>query len=90
MGRGPTDRRGAGLLFFGYGSDFKSALYDFTQIAGKISLPPHFAFGVWYSRYWNYTEAELKEIAADYERNNIPLRCTGDRYGLASHGEIQS
>ena len=61
------------LYFFGYGSDFKGALYDFTQIAGKISLPPHFAFGVWYSRYWNYTEAELKEIAADYERNNIPL-----------------
>jgi alpha-glucosidase (family GH31 glycosyl hydrolase) len=49
------------------------ALQDFTSIAGKISMPPKFAFGVWYSRYWAYTEAEFKEIAADYDRNNIPL-----------------
>ena len=61
------------LYFFGYGSDYKAALFDFTQIAGKISLPPKFAFGVWYSRYWAYTEAQFKEIAAEYQRNNIPL-----------------
>ena len=61
------------LYFFGYGSNYKAALYDFTLVAGKISMPPKFAFGIWYSRYWNYTEQELKDIAADYKRNNIPL-----------------
>lgn len=61
------------LYFFGYGSDYKAALYDFTLVAGKISLPPRFAFGIWYSRYWAYTEAQFKEIVADYKRNNIPL-----------------
>ena len=61
------------FYFFGYGNNYKAALYDFTLVAGKISLPPKFAFGIWYSRYWNYTENELKEIANEYERNQIPL-----------------
>jgi alpha-glucosidase (family GH31 glycosyl hydrolase) len=61
------------LYFFGYGSDYKTALYDFTQVAGKISLPPKFAFGVWYSRYWAYTEQQFKDIVAGYQTNNIPL-----------------
>lgn len=61
------------LYFFGYGSNYKAALYDYTQVAGRISLPPLFAFGIWYSRYWAYTEAQFKEIVADYQRYNIPL-----------------
>ncbi|MDB5284039.1 MAG: hypothetical protein JWO06_3114 [Bacteroidota bacterium] len=61
------------LYFFAYGNNYKAALYDFTQVAGKISMPPKFAFGMWYSRYWNYTDQELKDIAAGYRQNNIPL-----------------
>lgn len=58
---------------FAYGSQYKQALFDFTQVAGKISMPPLFAFGVWYSRYWNYTDAELKDVVAGYDTNHIPL-----------------
>ncbi len=45
--------------FFGYGHDYRRALYDFTQVAGKIPLPPRFAFGAWWSRYWSYTDQEF-------------------------------
>lgn len=61
------------LYFFGYGDHYKKALYDFTQVAGRISLPPLYAFGVWYSRYWAYTESEMKDIIAGYEKNSLPL-----------------
>jgi alpha-glucosidase (family GH31 glycosyl hydrolase) len=61
------------FYFFGYGSNYKEALYDFTQVAGKISMPPKFAFGIWYSRYWNYTEQQFKDIVDGYKNNNIPL-----------------
>jgi alpha-glucosidase (family GH31 glycosyl hydrolase) len=61
------------LYFFGYGTNYKAALYDFMQVAGKISMPPKFAFGVWYSRYWNYTEQQFKDIVNDYNRYQIPL-----------------
>lgn len=33
--------------FFGYGHDYGAALHDFTLVAGKIPLPPRFAFGAW-------------------------------------------
>lgn len=59
--------------FFGYGNNYKRALYDFVSTSGRISLPPKYAFGIWYSRYWAYTEQDLKDIVNDYEKNNIPL-----------------
>ena len=59
--------------FMGYGSNFKTALYDFTQIAGKIPIPPHYAFGYWWSRYWNYSDTELRTLVKRFEQFNIPL-----------------
>lgn len=61
------------LYFFGYGRDYKTALYDFTQVAGKIPMPPKFAFGVWWSRYWAYTDEELKELVHEYDIHKMPL-----------------
>jgi len=58
--------------FYGYGRNYKSALFDFTQVAGKIPLPPRFAFGYWWSRYWNYSDRELRELVADFHRYQIP------------------
>jgi len=59
--------------FFGYGHDYKAAMYDFVSTSGRISLPPKYAFGVWYSRYWQYTEQDMKDIVNDYASHDIPL-----------------
>ena len=59
--------------FFGYGHDYKHALYDFTRVAGKIPLPPRFAFGVWWSRYWAYTDQEFKQLVHEFEMFDVPL-----------------
>jgi alpha-glucosidase (family GH31 glycosyl hydrolase) len=61
------------FYFFGYGYNYKQALKDFTTIAGKISLPPKFVFGYWYSRYWPYTDKEMRELVTTFESLNIPL-----------------
>ena len=61
------------LYFFGYGYNYKLAMKDFTEIAGKIALPPKFIFGYWYSRYWPYTQKEATEIINTFESFNIPL-----------------
>ena len=37
--------------FFGYGHDYRKALGDYVRVAGRIPLPPRFAFGAWWSRY---------------------------------------
>ncbi len=59
--------------FFGYGHEYKRALYDFTRVAGKIPLPPSFAFGAWWSRYWSFTDEELQELIRGFRRHDTPL-----------------
>lgn len=59
--------------FFGYGYNYKQALKDFTEVAGKIALPPKFVFGYWYSRYWPYTDMEFRELVNTFESLSIPL-----------------
>ncbi|MCK4311122.1 MAG: alpha-xylosidase, partial [Candidatus Cloacimonetes bacterium] len=61
------------LYFFCYGYDYKTALNDFIKTAGKIALPPKFAFGTWWSRYWEYTDWELRELINEFEIHDVPL-----------------
>jgi alpha-glucosidase len=61
------------LYFFGYGHDYKKALGDFVRVAGRIPLPPRFAFGTWWSRYWDYSDQELDELVKGFHENNVPL-----------------
>lgn len=59
--------------FFAYGYDFRKVLKNYTTIAGKIPLPPRYAFGYWWSRYWAYSDREFKELVADFRRYDIPI-----------------
>jgi alpha-glucosidase (family GH31 glycosyl hydrolase) len=59
--------------FLGHGRDYEAALGDFAQVAGRIPLPPRYAFGLWWSRYWAYTDHDLMSLVAEFERRSIPL-----------------
>jgi alpha-glucosidase (family GH31 glycosyl hydrolase) len=59
--------------FFAYGHDYRKALGDFVRVAGRIPLPPRFAFGAWWSRYWAYTDQELNELVRGFRENDTPL-----------------
>ncbi|MDE6453051.1 MAG: glycoside hydrolase family 31 protein [Muribaculaceae bacterium] len=59
--------------FMAYGHDYKSALKDFTVFAGKIPLPPKFTFGYWWSRYWAYSDSELRGLVEKFRSYDIPL-----------------
>ncbi|TYZ59127.1 hypothetical protein PybrP1_000052 [[Pythium] brassicae (nom. inval.)] len=62
------------LYFFGHGLDFKGALREFTQLSGRAPVPPRFAFGVFYSRWWAYSDADLQvDIVGQYEDRGLPL-----------------
>lgn len=58
---------------FAHGRDYKSALNDFAMVSGKIPLPPKFAFGYWWSRYWAYSDSELRDLIKDFRTYDIPL-----------------
>jgi alpha-glucosidase len=59
--------------FFGYGHDYRQALGDYVKVAGRIPLPPRFAFGSWWSRYWAYSDQEIEEIIRNFHENDVPL-----------------
>jgi alpha-glucosidase len=61
------------LYFFGYGHNYRQALGDYVRVAGRIPLPPRFAFGAWWSRYWDYTDQELDELVRGFHENDVPL-----------------
>lgn len=59
--------------FLGHGRNYARALREFTQLAGTIPLPPRWTLGSWWSRYWEYSESELRDIVAQFERHDVPL-----------------
>lgn len=61
------------IYFFGYGANYTTCLADFTRIAGNTPLPPRFALGNWWSRYWAYSANELLELMLCFKQECIPL-----------------
>lgn len=67
------DKDALDWYFMGYGADYKKALKDFTVFAGKVPLPPRYAFGYWWSRYWAYSDNEYRSLVGDFKNYDIPL-----------------
>ena len=71
-----TERKntnGQDWYFMAYGTDYKRALKDYTRFAGKMPLPPRYAFGYWWSRYWLYSDKEVRNLAKDLRNYGFPL-----------------
>jgi len=61
------------LYFLAYGDDYQKILNDFSKLTGDIPLLPRWALGNWWSRYWEYSAQELKELMLEFEEKEIPL-----------------
>ncbi|MCR5017165.1 MAG: phosphodiester glycosidase family protein [Bacteroidales bacterium] len=57
---------------FAYGHDYLSAVRDYIKIGGEIPLPPKWAFGYWWSRYWLYNDFELEDVVGKLRGYGIP------------------
>ncbi|MBR1962136.1 MAG: DUF5110 domain-containing protein [Alistipes sp.] len=61
------------LYLFAYGHEYTKALKDYTRVAGNIPLPPKYVFGYWWSRYWQYSDNELRDLVETMRSLDIPL-----------------
>ncbi|MBP5393730.1 MAG: DUF5110 domain-containing protein [Bacteroidaceae bacterium] len=59
--------------FMAYGHNYKEALKSFTKFAGKVPLPPRYTFGYWWSRYWSYSDKDLRDLIGNFQRLDLPL-----------------
>jgi alpha-glucosidase len=70
--RRPEGKRLDWYLFL-HGHDYKGTLADAAQVFGRQPLPPRFAFGYWWSRYWAYSDKELEAMVEQFDTQGIPL-----------------
>lgn len=58
--------------YFIYGPEPAAVVERFTELTGRMPLPPRWALGYYQSR-WSYgSEAEVREIAGEFRRRSIP------------------
>jgi hypothetical protein len=59
---------------FGYGHDFAQGLSDLATLTGPSKVLPEWAYGVWYSEYYDRTAADYENtIVPRFEADNVPL-----------------
>jgi hypothetical protein len=58
---------------FGYGHDYARGLADLRALSGPAPLLPRSAFGVWFSRYYPYSESDYHTLLAQFRGNHVPL-----------------
>lgn len=56
-----------------YGHDYTKAIGDYTLVGGRQPLPPKYAFGYWWSRYWQYSDDELVRLVGQIRSLSIPI-----------------
>jgi hypothetical protein len=61
------------VYFFGHGHDYLGALQDFVAVSGKTIMTPRYTSGVWWSRWYDVGNFDIKKVVADYESRDIPL-----------------
>ncbi|GJD11810.1 Alpha-xylosidase [Galdieria sulphuraria] len=61
------------IYIFCYGSDYRKALQLFCQVSGRVPLIPRYILGNWWSRYWRYSEDELKMLIQQFEKYRLPF-----------------
>jgi hypothetical protein len=58
---------------FAYGHSYATALADLRALTGPAPLLPRTAFGVWFSRYWPYSEQDYHDLLSQFRANRVPL-----------------
>jgi hypothetical protein len=59
--------------FCAYGHDYLHALRLASDLLGHIPIPPRWAFGAWYSRYWPYHDQEERALITRFRTLGLPL-----------------
>jgi alpha-glucosidase (family GH31 glycosyl hydrolase) len=58
---------------FGYGHDYARGLRDLRVLTGAAPLLPRSAFGVWFSRYFAYRQADYPPLVERFRAERVPV-----------------
>ncbi|MFL6056398.1 MAG: TIM-barrel domain-containing protein [Actinoallomurus sp.] len=59
---------------FGYGQDYKQGLADLKTLTGPSMLLPRWAYGIWFSEYYDFTAADYQnDLLPKFRSEGVPL-----------------
>jgi alpha-glucosidase (family GH31 glycosyl hydrolase) len=58
---------------FGYGQNYARGEQDLATLTGPSLLLPEWAYGVWYSEYYDRTAAGFQQIVSRFKSEGVPL-----------------
>jgi alpha-glucosidase len=58
--------------YFMYGPDMKKVVERYTEVTGRMNLPPKWAIGYQQCRYSYYPESKVRDIASNFRQRKIP------------------
>ncbi|WP_220036774.1 TIM-barrel domain-containing protein [Curtobacterium sp. MCBD17_021] len=58
---------------FGYGTEYTTALKDLATLTGPSKLLPRWAYGVWYSEYYDRSQEDYLAIAKRFQDEGVPV-----------------
>lgn len=61
------------LYFFGFGRAYHEALRDYRALSGGVPLLPRWVLGNWWSRYWEYSDEDLRALMTEFRVHDVPL-----------------
>ena len=62
------------------GTDYKGALQDFTAVGGKVAMVPRAASGIWWTRWFDFTDEDAREIVNQCVRSCVCRHATPPLY----------
>eukprot|EP00933_Yihiella_yeosuensis_P024987 TRINITY_DN19369_c0_g1_i2.p1 TRINITY_DN19369_c0_g1~~TRINITY_DN19369_c0_g1_i2.p1 ORF type:complete len:919 (-),score=136.58 TRINITY_DN19369_c0_g1_i2:189-2918(-) len=68
-----SKRNSIDVYLFMHGLDFQGALTDFFHAAGRSALPPRYAMGTMFTRWFNFDSESVRGLVEDFESHSMPL-----------------
>eukprot|EP00825_Cyclidium_porcatum_P031628 TRINITY_DN3351_c0_g1_i2.p1 TRINITY_DN3351_c0_g1~~TRINITY_DN3351_c0_g1_i2.p1 ORF type:complete len:803 (+),score=106.51 TRINITY_DN3351_c0_g1_i2:339-2747(+) len=59
--------------FFGHGLNYKQALNDYIQVAGKVPMIPRYGLGIFWTRWYAWDDYTVRSVVEEYQRTSTPL-----------------
>eukprot|EP01059_Diplonema_ambulator_P002172 TRINITY_DN11809_c0_g1_i1.p1 TRINITY_DN11809_c0_g1~~TRINITY_DN11809_c0_g1_i1.p1 ORF type:complete len:1002 (+),score=182.69 TRINITY_DN11809_c0_g1_i1:42-3047(+) len=61
------------IYILAYSHDYMTALGDFTKIGGKIPIFPRSSHGVWFTRWFDFANVDIRKVVEEYEEHGMPM-----------------
>ena len=56
-----------------FGHDYYQALKNAALFLGKQALVPRYALGLWFSRYFEFTDTDVERLITEFAQHQVPL-----------------